>query len=342
MEIKELVHFYLEKGISSQASDLYVLPVQEGYQLAYRYGAQKREYGQLSHEEGNRFLVYCKYLGDMDIAEKRRVQIGSVELEVKGQPIRLRLSSVGDFRNKESLVIRFLVNRQSDEQFKLFLPWQIDYLVSQMKKSGLYLFSGATGAGKTTAMYHVVSKSLARNKQVITVEDPVEIREPHFLQLQVNEAIGLDYGELLNACLRHRPDILIIGEIRNQITAKLAIRAALTGHLVLATIHGMSKELIGQRFLELGVTKPEVAQTLRGVIFQKLLRRSCPFCVENNCQPDCFRYENGVLFDGNYYEMGQKIKEDDWQKNLRKCWAYGYLSTADYQEELALVTKIKS
>lgn len=336
MEIKELVDFYLTIGINSKASDLYLLPNLLGYQVSYRYGNQKVAYSQLTIEQGDRFLVYCKYLGDMDISEKRRVQIGSVEMSINEKKIRLRLSSVGDFRQRESLVIRFLVNRQESSDFVTLLPNQFHQMSHQMKKVGLYLFAGATGAGKTTTMYHLVRNELAMSKQVITVEDPVEIDEPNFLQLQVNQDIDQNYGELLKACLRHRPDILIIGEIRDEVTASLAIRAALTGHLVLSTIYGVSKDLVWERLLELGVSEWHVKQTLRGIVFQKLFTLKCSFCLNGSCQPHCSRYQNGVLFDGNYYEQGQKVKTDNWSKNLRKSWALGYLSTDGYREEMAL------
>lgn len=342
MEIKELVNFYLIKGISSKASDLYLLPNQFGYQVSFRYGDRKVTYSQLSQEQGERFLVYCKYLGDMDISEKRRVQIGSVELEVTEEKVRLRLSTVGDFRQRESLVIRFLVNRHTTSEFITLLPNQFNGLVSKMNKAGLYLFAGATGAGKTTTMYRLVRNRLGNTKQVITVEDPVEIEEPTFLQLQVNQEIGQGYGELLTACLRHRPDILIIGEIRDEVTASLAIRAALTGHIVLSTIHGISKELVWDRLLELGVPEGHAKQTMRGVVFQKLISLRCPFCEDVGCQPMCSRFRNGVLFDGDYYEKGQKIASDNWRKNLQKCWALGYLSTEVYREEISLVKSTKS
>lgn len=338
MEIKDTVNYYIEKGLRLGATDLYLLPIAQGYRLFYRYDNQKFFGAYLAADFGERFLVYCKFVADMNVSEKRRGQLGAANFEINGEDIRLRFSTVGDFNNKESLVIRFLPNDEKQQTLCYVLARQFQVLSDSIRKPGLYLFAGSTGAGKTTTMYQLVSQNLADKKQVITIEDPVEIKEERFLQLQVNEAIDLSYSHLLKVCLRHRPDILIVGEIRDEETAKLALRASLTGHHVLATIHGDSSEGILRRLFDLGIKESDFKQTLRGIFFQKLLPITCPFCELARCHVVCSRRKLGVLFDVSLIEQGKIVKQEGWLESLKKAWVLGYIQTASYTQELLLAT----
>jgi len=202
----------------------------------------------------------------MDVSERRKVQLGAITYSLPNKTQRLRLSTVGDYQHKESLVVRFLHQfGQSSEVYHL--PEQLAVIEQNCKQRGLYLFCGPVGSGKTTLMYKLARKN---NGQVITIEDPVEIEEPHFLQLQVNEKIQQTYEELIKLSLRHHPDVLIIGEIRDSKTIQGAIRAALTGHCVYATLHAASLESAHARIFELGGEESLLNECLRGVIYQEL------------------------------------------------------------------------
>ncbi|MFV0560009.1 MAG: competence type IV pilus ATPase ComGA [Enterococcus sp.] len=254
-------------AIEQKIEDIYFLPSEEGFLLLYRKGAQRELQRVLTDKQGQQLIARFKYLGQMDVAEKRKAQLGAITYNyLENALIRLRLSTVGDYRKRESLVIRIL-HHLNDRNMHYFFPEELPLLELQTQQRGLFLFSGPVGSGKTTLMYHLAKNT---TKQVITIEDPVEIEEPEFLQLQVNTQIGQDYNQLIKLSLRHRPDLLIIGEIRDEKTAQAVIRAALTGHRVFATIHARSLDGTAARFNELVSMKRELATCLRGVVYQQI------------------------------------------------------------------------
>lgn len=165
------------------------------------------------------------------------------------------------------MVIRFLYAWKTEEP-GYFFPADVVLIFEKIKtERGLFLFSGPTGSGKTTLMYHIARQVQGR---VITIEDPVEIEEPAFLQLQTNDKIDQTYDQLIKLSLRHRPDLLIIGEIRDKVTAKAAVRAALTGHTVLATVHAKGVKETKSRFIDLVGQVSELENCLNGVVYQEL------------------------------------------------------------------------
>lgn len=202
----------------------------------------------------------------MDVGEKRKAQLGAISYRIEDQEQRLRLSTVGDYRGQESLVIRFL-HPLSNIQLDYFFPDDLPLIREKIQEAGLYLFSGPTGSGKTTLMYHLAKGC---SGQVISIEDPVEIEEPAFLQLQTNLKIQQTYDQLIKLSLRHRPDLLIIGEIRDQTTAQAAVRAALTGHTVFATVHGKGVSETKERLIDLLGEATDIDSCLNAVFYQQL------------------------------------------------------------------------
>lgn len=274
MEIEEFSNQLIQFGCDHQMQDMYLLPKNENYHYFFRRGNTYKQFdgqlddnqGQLAADDALQLINRFKYLGQMDVSERRKVQLGAITYSLPKKTQRLRLSTVGDYQHKESLVVRFLHQfGQSSEVYHL--PEQLAVIEQNCKQRGLYLFCGPVGSGKTTLMYKLARKN---NGQVITIEDPVEIEEPHFLQLQVNEKIQQTYEELIKLSLRHHPDVLIIGEIRDSKTIQGAIRAALTGHCVYATLHAASLESAHARIFELGGEASLLNECLRGVIYQEL------------------------------------------------------------------------
>lgn len=265
MEIEAISDEWIRHGYTQNMQDLYVYLNTVKATVKFRKNHVVTTYATYSKEEAQQLIARFKYLGTMDIGEKRKAQLGAISYVLDNQIIRLRLSTVGDYRGLESLVIRFLTGKQHIQY--AHTPQYIALLKAVNHQKGLFLFSGVTGSGKTTLMYHLAQQL---EGQVITIEDPVEIEYPAFLQLQTNEKIGQTYDELIKLALRHRPDILIIGEIRDAITAKAAIRAALTGHQVFATIHAKSATETLVRLEELGCSRWEIQNTLVGVVYQRI------------------------------------------------------------------------
>lgn len=315
MDVKKQARHLLKQGIKMSASDLYVFPNQKGYELSFRYHHDITKYQQLTADEGEKLILYLKYSAGMDISEKRKTQVGSTSIKVGKRTLRIRLSTVGDYLNRETLVVRFLQNNNEKEQnYHYVLDRQLQLLERGVTKAGLYLFSGPTGAGKSTTMYRLATLiNEQKNKQIITIEDPVEIENSCFLQFQVNEKIGLTYQALVKVCLRHRPDILIIGEIRDQETAKMVIRAALTGHMVFSTIHATDKESVMTRLREFGIPEVELLQSLRGIVYQELL----PVTTSN-------RYS--VL-----YDLAMNGVKTNWEESLHEAYEKEIITNETYQ-----------
>lgn len=266
--IQEMAQTLLAKAVDFGASDIYLLPVKAGVSVIFRKSTHRDKYQLLSEADGQSLISHFKFTAGMNVGEKRRPQLGSCLYPFSGQKYRLRLSSAGDFESRESLVIRLLHDRERQLAFwfETDLP-QVENLVA---RRGLYLFSGPVGSGKTTLMHHIAKQKFS-GQQVITIEDPVEIVSPDLLQFQLNEAIGNTYDSLIKLSLRHMPDLVIVGEIRDQETARAVMRASLTGYTVFSTIHAKSIAGVYARLTELGITKEEIKNSLSGVVYQRLI-----------------------------------------------------------------------
>lgn len=268
MEVKRWAEDLIISAKELGTSDIFISGKQDFYEVNFRTSKGLIKQEKLSLEFGQEVINYFKFIAQMDISEHRRPQVGSYIFKKDKESIFLRSSVLGEFSGKESLVIRLITEINSNHYF--FIE-QLDILMGAAIKRGLILTSGPTGSGKTSTMYYL-AKKLANNKVVMTIEDPVEVFEPAFLQTQVNHEAGIDYQSLLKAALRQRPDILIIGEIRDKVTARLAVDAALSGHLVLATVHARSTLQTIARLKGLGIDSVELANCLNCVSYQRLIQ----------------------------------------------------------------------
>lgn len=255
MDIDTLLKQEAARGVS----DLYLFPTPTGYRLQVREPHGIRTVAaQVSNAQGQLWLNRLKYRAGMNLSEHRRVQQGATYHE--GAKCFLRLSTAGDFQDRESLVVRLI---SAIPPVKPETEAYMTILSTLAERRGLLAVCGPTGAGKTTLLYQLAQR-LAENRVVMTIEDPVEISEPRFLQLQVNQAAGMTYAALLKASLRHRPDVVIIGELRDEETARAACEAALAGHIVLATVHTGSAAEVPLRLASLGVPSVLINAALRG------------------------------------------------------------------------------
>ena len=288
LSIDHLADKVVSEAVSFKASDIHIVPSRKETHLYYRIHNRLFPGGSYQKERAERLVSHFKFMAGMDIGEKRRPQSGALTMFILKKWIGLRLSTLPT-PHAESLVIRIIPNLQTlpIDEISLF-PKTSATLISMLRHShGLLLICGPTGSGKTTTLYSMLHHAkTAINRNIITLEDPIEHQSDDAIQVQINEKAGISYSIGLKAALRHDPDIIMIGEIRDAETARIAVRAALTGHLILSTMH--AKDGIGavRRLLEFGVDQEEVKQTLLAVTSQRLLELDCPYC-EGDCSPYC-------------------------------------------------------
>lgn len=266
--VQDLGRAIIRQAVDLEAQDIYLIPKEAEYELYMRIRDERRLIGAFDFQQVASVISHFKFLAGMNVGEKRRSQLGSCDYVYKeDKTASLRLSSVGDYRGFESLVIRLLFD--GDRSLKYWFDG-LEQVSAAIQKRGLYLFSGPVGSGKTTLMYQLVQQKFP-DQQIITIEDPVEIKQENMLQLQINESIGMTYDHLIKLSLRHRPDILIIGEIRDTQTAHAVIRASLTGAMVFSTVHAKSIRGVYDRLLELGISRAELDHSLSGIVYQRLI-----------------------------------------------------------------------
>jgi competence protein ComGA len=261
MQIAQLLNSAIKQGVA----DIYLLPQTDGFAVKYHVNGQLVTHEVLSNPAAETLLAALKYRGEMNVSEKRRPQLGRFDYE----GLAIRVSTVGDYLQRETAVLRILYD-QAVKPLSWLQDEQFNQLMQHLPTAGLVVLAGPTGSGKTSTLYAVL-KQLANDKLVLTIEDPVEIRLDALVQLQVNDVAQMDYEALIKVALRHHPDVLLIGEIRDQKTAQAALQAALSGHLVLTTLHALSPVDILARLQQLGLSDYQLQAALSGAIYQRLI-----------------------------------------------------------------------
>lgn len=341
LDAQNLIQAAAKVGVS----DIHVLPKDETiYSIYFRINGRLELHQEQPSEWGKRLISYFKFLANMDVGEKRKPQSGAAHFKIDGVNIELRFSTITNVLLMESLVIRVIRQQlKSSASVQTYFPNDIIRLRQMLRrKSGLVLFSGPVGSGKTTTIYQLLRERMVEETiQVITMEDPVEIYESQFLQTEINESAGISYDVLIKSSLRHHPDILMIGEIRDELTAKMVIRGALTGHLMVATIHAKNTLGVIARLQELAITDEQLKQTLIGVISQRLVPRYCQQC-QGICRTTCDTFSISQkraaileILDGpSLYQALAGTKKDhqtaSLNHKLRKAWACGYIDQKTY------------
>ena len=265
----------LLKACHFGASDLHLIPKKDHYSILLRKFGRLVETDTLPDEIATRIISYLKYLSSLDISEKRKPQSGAFQKEIEEHLYAFRISTLPSIFAKESIVVRVLRQNYAYPIASLcYHPQTADLLSRLVQRSqGLLLMSGATGSGKTTTLYSLVQYCRTTlSRHVISLEDPVESSQDDLLQIQVNERAGVTYATGLKAILRHSPDVIMVGEIRDRETAKIALEASLTGHLVLSTVHAKDSVNCLYRLLDLGISLEEMRQALIGIVAQTLIQ----------------------------------------------------------------------
>ena len=270
----------LSQALQDQASDLHFEPWGPRLRVRRRVDGWLEEVEVPPRLHPERMVARLKVLARMDIGERRRPQDGRWAIDWQGERVHFRVSAVPTVRG-EKLVLRVMrLNVRLGSLDELgYAPEHLRALRHALHcPDGLVLFTGPTGAGKTMSLYHCLSEINASHLNISTVEDPVEVVMPGIHQISVHDAIGLDFATCLRALLRQDPDVLMVGEIRDLATAKVAVQAAQTGHLVLSTLHCNDAAHALVRLQDLGLPPFHVATCLRLITAQRLVRRLCPHC----------------------------------------------------------------
>ena len=278
--IIKLVNTLVTRAVNERASDLHIEPGERDLRVRFRIDGVLHEVMTTPRSVSGAVVSRLKIMADLDIAERRVPQDGRVSLRVAGRQIDLRVATLPSIYG-EKVVIRIL--DKDDAILELpdlgFLPDALDrFETSYRKPYGAILVTGPTGSGKTTTLYSALNILNEPSKNIITVEDPVEYRLPGVTQVQVNRKAGLQFARVLRAILRSDPDIVLVGEVRDVETAKTAVEAALTGHLVLTTLHTNDAASSINRLVDMGVEPYLVSSALDSILAQRLARRICERC----------------------------------------------------------------
>ena len=313
-----MVDSIIKNAISDRASDIHIEPFENYVKIRYRIDGQLVEVLRSPKETHASIISRIKILSNLNIAEKRIPQDGRIFMKVDGAEVDLRVSVLPTV-NGEKAVIRIL-DRKNFLISKDKLGIDEDDLkrMNKIIKSpyGIILVTGPTGSGKSTTLYAILNDFNTVDRNIITVEDPVEYTMDGINQVNVNPRAGLSFASGLRAILRQDPDIIMIGEIRDNETAEIATRAAITGHLVLSTIHTNDSASAVVRLIDMGIEPYLINTAVAGVIAQRLVRKICPNCKE---EYEVSEYEKGLLGVSNDQEL--KLYKG---KGCPKCGKSGY------------------
>lgn len=278
--VVRLVNTIIVQAAQSRASDIHIEPQEESLRIRFRVDGDLQEVMRPAKQTHGAIITRIKIMAKMNIAERRVPQDGRIELDVQGRDLDLRVSTIPTIYG-EKVVIRMLDRSnflRSVSELGLNKHEQDLFKDITRSTNGMILVTGPTGSGKSTTVYTLLSELNDSKKNVITVEDPVEYRMKGVIQSQVNHKAGFDFATGLKSMLRQDPDVIMVGEIRDRETAEIAVRAGITGHLVLSTLHTNSASQTINRLLDMNVERYLLASSVVAIIAQTLVKKMCPNC----------------------------------------------------------------
>jgi type IV pilus assembly protein PilB len=331
--VVRLVNSIMKQALKARASDIHIEPFENIVRIRFRIDGQLQEVMTPSKQTHSAIVTRIKIIANLNIAEKRNPQDGRVEMDIDGAMVDMRISILPTVHG-EKIVIR-LLERSNFLMGKTDLGFT-DYNLDKFEDildipNGIILVTGPTGSGKTTTLYTVLSDFNKVNTNIVTVEDPVEYRMDGINQVQVNEKAGLTFASGLRSILRQDPDIIMIGEIRDMETAQIAVRAAITGHIVISTLHTNDAPATIMRLIDMGIPPYLISTSVKGIVAQRLVRRICPHCKET--YPITIS-EKKIL----------NIEEDvmlSRGKGCNKCFNTGYLGRISIHEIMKMTAEIR-
>ena len=335
--VVKLLQTVFEEALRTRASDIHIEPQEKSLRIRFRIDGVLHVQTEADAKIASAMALRLKLMSGLDISEKRLPQDGRFAIKVRNNPVDVRISTMPT-QYGESVVMRLL--NQSTGLLgldRLNMPKRILERLRHcvQRPSGMVLVTGPTGSGKTTTLYAALSELNTTEKKIITVEDPVEYRLPGINQVQVHEKIELTFDRVLRSALRQDPDIVLVGEMRDQMTAEIGMRAAITGHMVLSTLHTNDVISTPIRLLDMGVPRYMVALSLQMVLAQRLLRVNCENCAELHTpaphEHEWLRYELGDKVDSYKYKQG---------RGCAHCGGTGYTGRTGVYEMLEMTNEL--
>jgi type IV pilus assembly protein PilB len=338
--IAKIVSTILEYAVTSRASDVHIEPQEDRVRVRYRIDGILYDRLSLPKSVQEAVVSRIKILSEMKIDEHRTPQDGRFNFKIEDKEVDLRISVLPTAFG-EKIVMRLL--RKSGgiptlQELGLTGTSLKNLETAMLRPHGIIIVVGPTGSGKTTTLYSVLSKLNTTRVNIMTLEDPIEYQMPGINQVQINPAVGLTFADGLRAFLRQDPNIILVGEIRDNETTELAIQAALTGHLVFSTLHTSNASGALPRLLDLGAESFLLASTMNAVLGQRIVRKICASCRTDYAPPNQILEEMKVVLD-KYYPVGKEIKFYRG-KGCDQCGGSGYLGRIGIFETLPISEKV--
>jgi len=302
--VVKFVNLLLKEAIGSRASDIHLECLDSSLRVRMRIDGILCEKMQPPPEMKKAIISRIKILSNLDIGNSRIFQDGRFQLNINDREIDFRVSVVPGIYG-ENIVIRILDQKQRYVELeKLGLSKDVSNSLKEVIKNpqGICLLTGPTGSGKTSTLYSLLRLLNSKERKIITIEDPVEYKFDFITQIPVDKTTGIDFSNGLRAVLRHDPDIIMVGEMRDAETAKLALSAAMTGHLVFSTLHTNNAISTIQRVLTLGIDSENLLSALRMILAQRLVRKLCPYCKIDRASDEETKEKTGL--EKTYYPVG--------------------------------------
>ncbi len=333
--IIKFVNALFYQAIKKKASDIHIEVQEKRGEVRFRIDGMLVKNAELDKRVVSLIVSRIKVISNLDISEKRIPQDGRTQIKIAGETLDVRVSVLPTFYG-ERVVMRLLMqSSQIPHIDELGFREEIMGDIKRLLRSshGIILVTGPTGSGKTTSLHSFLREVESPQKNILTVEDPVEYKSDSISQIQVNEKVGLTFANALRSILRQDPDVIMIGEIRDEETAAIAVRAALTGHLVFSTLHTNSAAATISRLVDMGIEPFLISSSLLGILAQRLVRQLCPVCKEEDTLAEEFAHDYDLPKDAKIYKavgcracnysgysgrrsIGELLVMDDALKNL--------------------------
>jgi general secretion pathway protein E len=332
--IIKFVNALFYQAIKKKASDIHIEVQEKRGEVRFRIDGMLSKNADLDKKVVNLIISRIKVISNLDISEKRIPQDGRTQIKIAGETLDVRVSILPTFYG-ERVVMRLLMQSSQIPQINElgFDNKLIDDVKKLLRSShGIILVTGPTGSGKTTSLHSFLREVEEPEKNLITVEDPVEYKSDNIAQIQVNEKVGLSFASALRSILRQDPDVIMIGEIRDEETASIAVRAALTGHLVFSTLHTNSAAATISRLVDMGIEPFLVSSSLLGILAQRLIRILCEECKEEDIVAESFAKDYNLPVDARIYKAS----------GCKKCNYNGYSGRRSIGELLVMNDEVKN